>query len=576
MVYVTPRGGAGPTTTAKDDATEFIDANGSLRIAAAVPNAGVQRLRQDLVSRLARNVAVTSTMDATLKAAAAVMKNVTSFGALQDMLPRPRRRIESQQQSQRLRLMLISYPRKWPTAFYIHALALAGFDVSVVAAEGENSLLLAQKSGLVSCVYVCKLHLTALCLAQAMAYCGPSHILALSDVATATMLTLAEILAPAVHARAGEAVLPTALVPIRDALLASLPTQRTLWYVLLDKDALVRDVAHATLGAPIPPHMPLTLQDVQGNPQSLRKGNVTLWYPLILKATRGVAGQGVRIVEDADSLLKRYNSLYQQSSSNSDGPRKLDGAVEGVVSIHAEQYFGSHLPAMLSIVAFKGRVVAMSAWWKNMTQGDAGPSQANCVMIPTQSMLSSATSLMAILGYTGFAGLDYVLDAGGEAYLIDVNPRINPGSLHGLERHGIIPLDLPKAFAVALKDPHDSRLGLHFPDREVLAAAAPIFLKWEYRTMPMLLDRLRDKWGSSKDKHLEFTHAPWCDVGMRAEMARLYNITMDTSAKGECTISVQEENSMRILAVVDHTPCTRCVDRLEAAGIALISSLGKS
>ncbi len=144
-------------------------------------------------------------------------------------------------------------------------------------------------------------------------------------------------------------------------------------------------------------------------------------YPVVLKEEDSAAGWGVFICKDAAEL----KAAVLRSSQNPG----IFGA--GLLA----QTFIEGRTAMRVVVAQAGRVLGgLSAIKLETWPNPKGPS--TCVeLIDHPEMKASAQALVAALGYSGFASLDFMLDGGGRAHLIELNPRPTPISHLG-ERFG--------------------------------------------------------------------------------------------------------------------------------------------
>jgi biotin carboxylase len=135
-------------------------------------------------------------------------------------------------------------------------------------------------------------------------------------------------------------------------------------------------------------------------------------YPIVLKQEDTIAGMGVSICRSEPELRA---ALLQA--------RHNQGALEqGLLA----QTFVAGRTAMRVVVAREGRVLAGLSALKLETWPDSkGPS--TCVEIVDHSEMKSATeAVIAALGYSGFASLDFMVDGAGSAHLIELNPRPTP------------------------------------------------------------------------------------------------------------------------------------------------------
>lgn len=144
-------------------------------------------------------------------------------------------------------------------------------------------------------------------------------------------------------------------------------------------------------------------------------------FPIVLKEEDSVAGFGVAICRDAAELETALRRIGQDSASFSQG-LLLQSFVEGRT-------------AMRVVAAQNGRVLGgLSALKLETWPGATGPSA--CVeLIENAEMQSSAAAVVAALGYSGFASLDFIVDGSGRAFLLELNPRPTPISHLG-ERFG--------------------------------------------------------------------------------------------------------------------------------------------
>lgn len=144
-------------------------------------------------------------------------------------------------------------------------------------------------------------------------------------------------------------------------------------------------------------------------------------YPIVLKEEESAAGWGVFICKNEAEL----KAALRRSSQNP----AIFG--EGLLA----QTFIEGRTAMRVVVAQNGRVLGgLSAIKLETWPSPTGPS--TCVeLFEHPEMKASTEALMAAIGYSGFASLDFMLDGSGRAHLIELNPRPTPISHLG-ERFG--------------------------------------------------------------------------------------------------------------------------------------------
>lgn len=136
-------------------------------------------------------------------------------------------------------------------------------------------------------------------------------------------------------------------------------------------------------------------------------------FRVVLKAEQSFAGLGVAICADEAALDA---AVGRQESSN---PRLFS---EGAVL----QAFIPGRTAMRAVAAWRGEVVAgLSAIKLETHPGSTGPSTV-VEFIAHPEMQATAQAMVRKLGFSGFASLDYILDADGRAHLIEMNSRPTP------------------------------------------------------------------------------------------------------------------------------------------------------
>jgi hypothetical protein len=135
-------------------------------------------------------------------------------------------------------------------------------------------------------------------------------------------------------------------------------------------------------------------------------------YPVVLKEEDSVAGFGVSICEDERALRAAVAKSSQNEAVFS----------QGLLA----QSFVAGKTAMRVVVAQAGRVLGgLSAIKLETWPRSTGPS--TCLeFIDHAEMDASAQKVIGALGYSGFASLDFMLDAEGRAFVIELNPRPTP------------------------------------------------------------------------------------------------------------------------------------------------------
>jgi 3',5'-cyclic AMP phosphodiesterase CpdA len=135
-------------------------------------------------------------------------------------------------------------------------------------------------------------------------------------------------------------------------------------------------------------------------------------YPTVLKEEDSAAGFGVFICKDEAELRQAIRKASGNEAVFS----------QGLLA----QTFIPGRTAMRVVVARQGKVLGgLSATKLETWPSATGPS--TCVeLMEHAEMKASAESIVAALGYSGFASFDFMVDAEGGAHLIELNARPTP------------------------------------------------------------------------------------------------------------------------------------------------------
>lgn len=156
-------------------------------------------------------------------------------------------------------------------------------------------------------------------------------------------------------------------------------------------------------------------------------------FPWVLKADGTWGGGGVKVVHTMKQAAKAYSTLRRMFNLRRVitkicvardlfllQPWRL--RVRPAVTV---QSYIDGSPANCGFVAWQGRVLACISVEAVNTMYDTGPASVVRV-IESREMLRAAEKVASRLGLSGFAGLDFMIDKGGEPYLIEMNPRCTP------------------------------------------------------------------------------------------------------------------------------------------------------
>jgi len=137
-------------------------------------------------------------------------------------------------------------------------------------------------------------------------------------------------------------------------------------------------------------------------------------YPVLIKPDSGWAGQGIRVCRTEAELA---SGLAAVRASNK---------AAGRLDAYCVQKYIKGETAAIALTAYRGRLLAGLAYAKHRTMFPRGPtSVARRLVRP--DMLEAGARLVRHFGYSGFAGADFIIEAGSDrAWLIEFNPRPTP------------------------------------------------------------------------------------------------------------------------------------------------------
>lgn len=182
----------------------------------------------------------------------------------------------------------------------------------------------------------------------------------------------------------------------------------------------------AQAGKPLPP--PASLESPSFDAALAFAKNVG--FPVLLKRNGYAGGAGVVLCESEAEL----RAALANGKANARDPKFL---------------VQQHLPGPVYGVAISGVSGKAAAAFSFVKHQTAGPLGVACVLKHDrrEAMLDHARGLYEAYGMNGYAGIDYILDAAGEAHLLEINPCIVPKS-HFAECFGV---DLTAAMLAQLR-----------------------------------------------------------------------------------------------------------------------------
>jgi acetyl-CoA carboxylase biotin carboxylase subunit len=167
-------------------------------------------------------------------------------------------------------------------------------------------------------------------------------------------------------------------------------------------------------GVPTVPGTPGTIQDID---EALRLVE-EIGFPVIIKATAGGGGKGMRVALDAEQFAQSF-SLAQNEAL----------AAFGNGEVYVEKYLARPRHVEIQIMGdTHGRVIHLgerdcSVQRRHQKLIEESPSPALTPELRTR-MGDAAVSLAAAINYVGAGTIEFLLDADGSFYFMEMNTRI--------------------------------------------------------------------------------------------------------------------------------------------------------
>jgi hypothetical protein len=161
-------------------------------------------------------------------------------------------------------------------------------------------------------------------------------------------------------------------------------------------------------------------------------------YPVLVKADGSWGGKFVRLVANARQaraticefrLPSSWPTILRQFLSNFIGPSILNWQWRELPTIGLQQFVAGS-PANRAVLCWKGRVLAGVSLRVHKTVYTFGPASL-VEIINSPEMSEAAEKLVQRLELSGMIGFDFILDAAGRAWLIEMNPRVTPACYLG-------------------------------------------------------------------------------------------------------------------------------------------------
>jgi acetyl-CoA carboxylase biotin carboxylase subunit len=170
----------------------------------------------------------------------------------------------------------------------------------------------------------------------------------------------------------------------------------------------------AEAGVPTVPGSPGTIEDLD----EALEAAAGIGFPVIIKATAGGGGKGMRIAQDADQFAQSFG-LAQSEALAAFGNR----------SVYIEKYLARPRHVEIQVMGDRqGRVVHFgerdcSVQRRHQKLIEESPSPALDEALRAR-MGEAAVSLASRIGYVGAGTLEFLLDEDGSFYFMEMNTRI--------------------------------------------------------------------------------------------------------------------------------------------------------
>ena len=167
-------------------------------------------------------------------------------------------------------------------------------------------------------------------------------------------------------------------------------------------------------GVPTVPGSADTLEDLD---QALAIAG-EIGYPVIIKATAGGGGKGMRIAQDAEQFAQVFNLAQNEAL-----------AAFGNGAVYVEKYLARPRHVEIQVMGDNyGRVAHMgerdcSVQRRHQKLIEESPSPALTPEL-RRAMGDSAVKLSSAIGYSGAGTIEYLLDSDGSFYFMEMNTRI--------------------------------------------------------------------------------------------------------------------------------------------------------
>src|SRR5689334_701687 len=168
------------------------------------------------------------------------------------------------------------------------------------------------------------------------------------------------------------------------------------------------------MGVPVLPGSPGVLK----TPEEALELAETIGYPVILKASAGGGGRGMRVVQHAEELP----GLYAQAQSEA-------GAAFSSADVYLEKYIGAPRHIEFQILADEHggveilgeRECSIQRRHQKLVEESPSPAVTDAQRAEISTVLRKA---IAAAGYTNAGTVEFLMDESGKLYFIEVNARV--------------------------------------------------------------------------------------------------------------------------------------------------------
>lgn len=177
-----------------------------------------------------------------------------------------------------------------------------------------------------------------------------------------------------------------------------------------------------------------------------RKAAASFGYPVVLKLSHGAGGHGVRICRNQAALDEAFAAFEAGRSPIKAFRRRLlrRDWFPSRTNIVVQQFIAG-TPAMTCAATVSGKTVGVISAFAAQTSRATGPASV-VRFAPHAGMVDATAAMIGAFGATGFISFDFVVDAAGQEYLLECNPR----PTHILHLGGLVEVDLPGRLLDAL------------------------------------------------------------------------------------------------------------------------------